>query len=310
MVGFGSRSYTDFCGYAETVDKLLAQQTWADRSIAMHTVNDKSTDEFVQWIQAWTEQSLIAIAAAPTLYSQKVTGLQKLKVVEKTRVTDDNATFKVLLKPLGKARFQSGDLLTVYPASDNRERFYSIGANNGHIQLMVKLLPQGLGSGYLNNLAKGDVIEGRILSNPNFHLPIQAPSVTMIANGTGIAPFLGMIMENQSQVPIHLYAGFRHNNILAQYYQDFANEHQSKKQLQSCQFAFSREQSAQYVMDLIRQHARFFAEQLEQDGIIMICGSLRMQKDVEDVLDSLSIAINGKPLQHYKDNNQILTDCY
>ena len=310
VVGFGSKSYTDFCGYAETVDKLLAQQSWANRYLDLYTVNDKSTDEFVQWATAWTEKSLIPLATAPTLYSEKVAGLQKLKVVEKTVVTDENSTFKVLLKPISKVKFQSGDLLTVYPANDNRERFYSIGGNDGCIQLMVKLHPQGLGSGYLHDLTENQIIEGRVLANPNFHLPKQVPSVMMIANGTGIAPFLGMVMENNQQLPLYLYVGFRYNNSLAKQYQEFATAHINKKQLHSCQFAFSREQTSQYVMDLIRRDADFFTEQLEKGGVIMICGSLNMQHDVEAVLDNMTQQRYNKPLRHYKEQNQILTDCY
>ena len=51
-----------------------------------------------------------------------------------------------------RAKFNSGDLLAIYPANDTRERLYSIGNHSGNIQLVVKLHPNGLGSGFLNNL--------------------------------------------------------------------------------------------------------------------------------------------------------------
>ncbi len=178
------------------------------------------------------------------------------------------------------------------------------------IQLMVKLLPDGLGSGYLHQLEENTFLKARIMSNPNFHFPAGAPAVAMIANGTGIAPFLGMIMSNSSQTPVRLYAGFRNINSLTRQYQQFAAEEIEKKQLTKFDIAFSREQQSQYVMDLIRRDAAMFIDLLENNGVVMICGSLNMQKDVEKVLEELSIAKNNKSVNHYKENNQILSDCY
>ena len=75
-------------------------------------------------------------------------------------------------------------------------------------------------------------------------------------------------------------------------------------------FAFSREENKQYVMDLIRKDENYFANLLGENGIIMICGSLKMQKDVEKILDEISQKFLGKPLQHFIKNGQILSDCY
>ena len=152
VVGFGSRAYPDYCEYARKMDDLLERQEWADRFLNLHTVNDKSTEEFVKWAHHWSEKSLIALATAPAVYNLKIAGLKKLNVVSVTPVSENDTTFKVLLKPASKLRFRSGDLLAIYPANDNRERFYSIGNNNGLIQLMVKLHPDGLGSSYLHQL--------------------------------------------------------------------------------------------------------------------------------------------------------------
>lgn len=310
VIGFGSSSYAEFCGYAKVVDELLAEQSWANRFVHLHTVNDKSANEFVQWVHAWSEKALVALATAPALYSDKGVGLKKLKIVSKTPVTEDNTTFQIILRPISKVKFQSGDLLSIYPAGDNRERFYSIGWNGNCVQLMVKLFPGGLGSEYLYNLEGNTTIEARVLNNPTFHLPVQASSVTMIANGTGIAPFLGMIMENKKQMPIHLYAGFRHNNDLAKQYAAFGDENIRSNQLVAYHFAFSRENRSQYVMDLIRRDANFFIEKLENNGVIMICGALRMQQDVEYVLNGILRESSNKPLSYYKGKGLILTDCY
>jgi len=310
VVGFGSKAYEAYCGYAIQVDDLLNRQLWTKRFTELYCVNDRSIEEFILWVQDWTEKSLYALASAPSLYQEKPPKLQQFKVLEKTQTTTDNSTFKVILKPNSKIKFESGDLLAIYPAQDHRERLYSVSAYAGKLQLMVKLHPHGLGSGFLDNLQENELISGRILENPHFHFPKKVKQVAMIANGTGIAPFLGMIMSNKQQVPIQLYAGFRKHNGLTEQYLKFSKDQQALGQLKSMKLAFSREENRQYVMDLIRQDAAYFVKLFQQSGVIMICGSLRMQQDVELVLDEILKANECHSIAYFKNNNQVLTDCY
>lgn len=310
VIGFGSKSYADYCAFAYQIDAVLSSQKWSSSLLPIHTVNDRSPNEFVQWANEWSHKSSITLVTSPAVYSVKIPSLKKFTVVEKTNVTADNSTFKIILKPSKKQGFQSGDLLAIYPANDNQERFYSVGKVNGNIQLIIKLFENGLGSSYLHDLNVGDTISARIMENKNFHLPQSANKIALIANGTGIAPFLGIIHENNSQKEIQLYVGFRHNNSLTQSYQQFADEQIEKQRLTQIHFAYSREESKQYVMDLIQRDAHYFTRLLQENGVIMICGSLAMQKDVEIILNSICLEKNGKSLQHYLDNKQILTDCY
>ena len=148
------------------------------------------------------------------------------------------------------------------------------------------------------------------MPNQDFHLPKKASAVALISNGTGIAPFLGMVMENKKCKPISLYCGFRHDDAWIAQYKDFAQQQQQKKCLASCAMAFSRELHRQYVMDLITHDAQKLAQLLANKGTIMICGSLAMQRDVECILDDIVLQQNGKPLSHYREQHQILTDCY
>ena len=64
-------------------------------------------------------------------------------------------------------------------------------------------------------------------------------------------------------------------------YKKFTSEMIEKKQLHNFHLALSRESNQFYVMDLIKRDAAFFTDLLQQNGVIMICGSLAMQKDVE-----------------------------
>lgn len=309
VVGFGSRSYDDFCGFAIEVDQLLSEQNWAQSQLELFTVNDRSTIEFTEWVKKWSYETMIPLATAPSLYSEKVPSLKKMKVIGKSEIVDEVTTFKVILKPNSLAKFKSGDLLAIYPENDHKERFYSIGKVNGAIQLVVKLHENGIGSGFLHRLKENQEIKARIIKNSEFHFPKKASEVMMIANGTGIAPFLGMIEEQTGKTKTHLYCGFRKSSELTVNYEYFAHENIKKGKLVSFNLAFSREEKSQYVMDLVERDAELFTNSLENGGFIMICGALKMQHDVEDTLRKLC-ALKNKDYETYKANGQILTDCY
>lgn len=310
VVGFGSRTYKEFCGYAVQVDGWLEQQSWARRSLPLFKVNDKSTEDFVKWVKAWAVKHSIPLVESPVKYGGQPPGLQQVRIVEKTTASEADLNFRVTLQIPRGASLRSGDLLAIYPADDERERLYSIARIGNSIQLVVKLHTNGLGSQYLHNLKTGEKIKARIIPNPSFHLPEKAPEIALIANGTGIAPFLGMIAENKAGRPLHLYAGFRHCLKSVKDYQAVCNTAIQNQQLKAASFAFSKEENSAYVMDLIRRDASFFANLLATKGSILICGSLAMQQDVEQVLDQICQERNGKSLHYYKALGQVLADCY
>jgi sulfite reductase (NADPH) flavoprotein alpha-component len=310
VVGFGSESYPDFCRFAIEIDQLLETQNWAERYLELQTVNDKLAVEFVNWVKLWGKKTGIPLATTPSLYNHVPKGLQKLMVLDKTAISETEHTFIITLRANMRAKFSSGDLLAIYPANDSRERLYSIGNHSGNIQLVVKLHPHGLGSGFLNNLEAGNTFKARIINNKAFHFPSKAPKVALISNGTGISPFLGMVEQNKKKTETHLYCGFRLETETVSGYKKFSDEMIQKQKLSSFHLALSREAEHIYVMDLIKRDAAFFVGLLQQGGVIMICGSLAMQKDVEAILNELCLERNIKNLYDYKKNGQLLTDCY
>ena len=309
IVGFGSKSYEDYCAFAEQLQVELEQQPWAKKLLPLHTVNDRSTTEFAEWANAWSSESLIPIASAPALYAPKAPSLSTFKVVGKSEVVEEVTTFKINFKADKKQKFRSGDLLAVYPDNDHKERFYSVGKVDGTVQLIVKVFEGGLGSKYLYQLQEGDEIKARLLKNSEFHFPEKAKQVALIANGTGIAPFLGMIDENAQKTDIQLYCGFRKSSELSSRYAAFLQTQKDKGNLSQFQFAYSREAHSQYVMDLIQTDAEYFGNLLLNGGYIMICGALKMQQDVEILLENICKE-RGTTLQFHKNNGQISTDCY
>ncbi|MNQ26378.1 Bifunctional NADPH reductase [compost metagenome] len=310
VVGFGSKAYPDFCGFAREIDTLLATKNWSEHFLELQTVNDKSAEEFVGWVKLWGAKTGIPLSSTPSIYNEVPKGLEKLVVLNKTAISDTEHTFLMTLQVGWRAKFNSGDLLAIYPANDNRERLYSIGKHKNNIQLVVKLHPSGLGSGYLYSTEPGSIIKARIIKNETFHFPKKASKVALISNGTGIAPFLGMIEQNKKKTETHLYCGFRKETETVSGYKQFANEMIEKQQLKSFHLALSREANHNYVMDLIKQDADFFIDLLNQGGTVMICGSLAMQKDVELALDELCLTKTKMRISDYKANGQLLTDCY
>jgi len=309
VIGFGSNAYPDFCQFAFEVNHLLSQQNWAKPLTDIHTVDDKSPADFALWAEAWSQQSGITLSVLPELNSAKAIALDKLTVQANTPAPGTNGVFKINFKQKRRLNVKSGDLLAIYPENDHRERLYSIGLINKEIQLSVRLHEGGLGSGFLKRLEAGAQIQARIVKNEHFHFPAQAAEVIMISNGTGIAPFLGMIDENLKRISCHLYCGFR-DRLSYEMYHEFLGEKLDSKNLTKLHTAFSRDGEKQYVSDLIAADKASIAAVLNRGGVIMICGSLAMQKDVIELLDTICQAQMGVSVSFYQSHHQIRTDCY
>ncbi|TCD05599.1 FAD-binding oxidoreductase [Pedobacter frigidisoli] len=308
VLGFGSRAYPDFCKFAFDIHNSLSKQSWIKPLIDIHTVNDKSPQDLQLWAESWAQQSEIKLTGFPELKIIKPTLLKRF-IVQSNSGTNTEGTFQLKINSSGKLKAKSGDLLAIYPANDHRERLYSIGIVDNAIQLSVRLHHDGLGSGYLNNLKAKDLLQAKVLKNPHFYFPNKASKVIMISNGTGIAPFLGMIDQNVEHTPCFLFCGFR-NKLSYDLYNDFLNDQLSKSKVSQVNVAYSRVVNKQYVSDLISLEAEFISKSLMDAAVIMICGSLSMQKDIVKILEEVCLTKTGHPLSFYQSRNQVLTDCY
>ena len=308
VLGFGSHAYPDFCKFAFEVDNLLAKQEWAVPLLEIHTVNDKSPVEFGQWASTWSQHAEIPLVVSAEMATRQE-ALQTLTVVQKTQMAGPGESFLIQLRPNNLAAFTSGDLLAIYPASDHRERLYSIGKVGQDIQLSVKLHEYGLGSQFLNRLARGDVFNARIVENGHFHFPENAPAVIMISNGTGIAPFLGMIDQQNSYTQRYLYCGFR-DRLSFDLYKNAVTRSVEGGNLNGAHVAYSREGDRQYVKDLLSNDQELVVDVLAKGGVIMLCGSLSMQKNVIELIDHICEVKLGKDVSYYQSHGQILMDCY
>lgn len=309
VVGFGSRAYPHFCRFARDVHQALSRQKGATALLEMSTVSDQSVEDFASWARQWSARSGIALSVEQEMERISSRPKQAFKVLGKTEAGEEQKTFLLRLKAPAGLRIRSGDLLAVYPANDHRERLYSVAKIGKDIHLSVRLHPGGLGSGYLHGLTKDQVFRARLIVNKGFHFPRGTKKAVLISNGTGIAPFLGMIDQNSGNASIHLYCGFRHYASL-ELYEASLKKSLACNKLEQLHVAYSREAEKQYVKDLLARDAAFIAHTLNTKGVMMICGSLEMQNDVLRLLDSICRDINGRSVAFYEKENQLLTDCY
>jgi len=306
VLGFGSRSYLDFCKFAFDVHNHLSAKTWATPLIDVHTVNDKSPDDLLLWQESWSQKADIQFEDFSGIGSEKPKRLKTFSVISNTKFGD---TFLIELQGQGKLKAKSGDLFAIYPANDYRERLYSIGVVDKKIKLSVKLHENGLGSGFLHSLKPTAKIKARVVKNNHFNFPEKSTAVIMISNGTGIAPFLGMVDENKNNLSCYLYCGFK-NTTAFEPFNGFLKTKLAEAKLSKLSIAYSREGNRQYVSDLVNIDSDMIAKKLIDSSVIMICGSLSMQKDVLVILEQICLEKTKHPLSFYQSRNQILTDCY
>ncbi|MFW0718319.1 PepSY domain-containing protein [Pedobacter sp. N23S346] len=307
VVAFGSHAYPDFCKFGYEVNNALSHQPWAKPLVEIHTVNDRSPEEFTKWATLWAQHSEMELTSLSKLLEAKPVKTQSFEVVSKTVSTHAETSFIIRLRQKSRKKFTSGDLLAIYPANDHRERQYSIGKMGNDVQLSVKLHEGGLGSGFLHKLEIGQKLNAVLIKNEHFHFPEKAKTVVMVSNGTGIAPFLGMLNQHSKGRNIHLYCGFKNKASFSLYENALTTE---LSKLTKLNVAYSREGEKQYVKDLLIKDTSFIGETLNDGGVIMLCGSLSMQKDVIDWLEDACLKLAIQDVSYYQSRGQILMDCY
>ncbi|WP_103863623.1 PepSY domain-containing protein [Aquimarina sp. I32.4] len=309
VVGLGSLAYPDFCKYAIDIDHMLQSHPKFIPVTGIHKINNQSFEAFKTWSSKWSKNTGLPIQVSPPKRNIDIKKHQQFLVIERSSLNIDD-TFLLRLRPEKKTQFTSGDLLAFYPKSDSIERLYSIGKIDGDILLSIKKHKYGICSTYFSQLIENDTITALIRSNPHFNVPKRTKGMVMIANGTGIAPFLGMINENHNNAQATLFWGGR-NEESKTLYNPIIQEGLDNRTLHSFFPAYSRvHQEKIYVQHIVEKNAPLIASTLHKKGIVFICGSIIMQKDVLYVIDQICLQINGKPLSYYQNKGQLKMDCY
>lgn len=299
VVGFGSKDYPAFCKFALKVDALLSKTESFIPTMPLVKINEHSETEKASWVKEWS--NTINVDITVDVIKNEINKIP-FEILDNTGVNVDD-TFLLRLKPLLQTTFTSGDLIGIIPPGEEKSRKYSIARIGDEILLSIKKHDKGKCSSYLSTLQKGNTLYGTIKTNTSFHFPENASQVVFISNGTGIAPFLGMIKDNKASVPVTLFWGGRTKdsfNLYKTILKDFDN----------CTIALSQEVEQEYVQDLLYKESKGVAKAMSNDAHIMICGSLSMKKDVLNVLDTISKKHLDVSITHSRFTNRILTDCY
>ena len=303
VVGFGSLLYPGYCAFAIAVDTLLrTNQKWTE-TLPLYKINNQDFRAFQDWGSQWSASTGIDVSLkAPP--KRKKRFKKSLFQVEQSPSLNLDDTFLLQLNPLKKTAFKSGDLAG-FIASDGRERQYSVAKIDGNLVLSVKKHEFGLCSTYLSKLQYKETIPVILRRKPDFYFPKYAPAVVLIANGTGIAPFLGMLAENNGKVPISLFLGLRKAKSY-ELYKDLIERYPPSH----LEIAFSQTTKKQYVQDVLEQKSMWVSQQLENGAVYMICGSLSMQNRVLEVLEESCKKHLQKPLSEFETLDQLKMDCY
>ena len=163
----------------------------------------------------------------------------------------------------------------------------------------------GVVSNFLHQQKIEDKINAAIIKNSSFHFPKNTNQVILIATGTGIGPFLGMIDNNIKHTNLKLYWGGRNEKSFS-IYKDFIEKQLERGHLQQLYTAYSRGKTSKKY----EQQHNFFANSLENKNTIMICGSVAMQNEVLNTLHVICTTSLNKPLSYFQNRGQILMDCY
>lgn len=309
IIGFGSMMYPKFCQFAIDVHEKLSASNEFIVNSSPSLIDGRSHTSFMLSLEAWKKENALDFEV-PQENNRKKVKLSAFQVVEKQIVDDGyTLTFTLVLKPQSHQHFQSGDLLAIAPPGDETPRYYSIGkTKEGNILLSIKKHKLGECSSFLYKQELDDIISAYIKVNKSFHLPKKG-NVLMIANGTGIAPFLGMTSMYSKQKKTFFLGG--RNTLSFKLYHKIIQQNESTDLFNTLHFALSKEEGdKRYVQDLVAENRAEVVHLLKSKGSIMICGSIKMRDGVLTVLKSILAEEGLPPLEKYIEKGKILMDCY
>lgn len=322
VLGFGDKSFPQFCAFAETVDETLAQKGWR-RFQTLARIDRQSAQAFAQWGHATGAHLGMALSLQHTPEKPRT---RKFVLVERddygVEVEAPTTIFRFKPEPArntvfgflrGEGRlpkFKPGDIAGILPPQSPIPRFYSIASDrrDGRLEICVRRQQGGECSEFLHDLRPGARIEGFVEPRPDFRPQKGTAPVVMIGAGTGIAPFAGFIKSNQSHRPLHLYWGGRdpRSDFL---YGETLLDCLADDRLTRLVTGFSRPVGGAYVQDKLREDRRALQTLIYTGAQIMVCGGREMADAVKATLDDLARPL-GLDLETLKAEGRYVEDVY
>ena len=317
VLGFGDRAFPQYCQFAKDLDALMQDRGWP-RLMQPTFINRQSSQAFASWGQSLAaalgqEFVLHHEGAAPktrqlrlidkTLFGTETQTPTAILRFRDVAADDRPALLRVVAALTGTRRYTATDLLGVVPISSTDSvsstvpRFYSVASarSDDEVEICVRKQVGGLCSTHLCDLEPGATIDAFARANPGFALPPGRRAVIMVAAGTGIAPFVGLIRENHRQRPLHLFWGGRTPDT-DYLYRDLLQGWRAKGRLASLVTAFSRVADRSYVQDRVATEAARLGDLVRQGAGIMVCGgdamALAVRGEFAAILTPLGISID------------------
>ncbi|SIS82514.1 PepSY domain-containing protein [Phaeovulum vinaykumarii] len=319
VLGFGDRSFPNFCGYAARVQAEIEAR--GGRSfLSMDTVDRGSAQDFARWGRALSQAMGVSLAldhrpdAPPaqtlTLVARRDFGAEVQAPTAILRFALPQAGLWARLTGRAFGNFEAGDLLAVIPEGATLPRFYSLasGSRDGFVEICVKRHPGGLCSGQLTGLEVGDTIRAYLRPNPAFRPATGDAPVILIGAGTGIGPLAGFARANDRRRPMHLFFGARHPESDLLFGEDLARW-QAEGRLSSVTTAFSRMTPRAHVQDALRADGVRVARLIADGAQVMVCGGRDMAAGVAEALAEI-LAPHGLSPAHLKAEGRYAEDVY
>jgi sulfite reductase (NADPH) flavoprotein alpha-component len=305
VLGFGDRSFPDYCGYAERVARLAEEKGWTTL-LPMATVDRQSAQDFTRWGRdlgaalgielELNHQPVPPRTAALTLVERRDYGAEMQRPSAILRFALPRVTFWQRLAGRGLGGFSAGDLLGVVPEGSEVPRLYSLASSrrDGFVEVCVSKHPGGLCSGQLLALRPGDQVRAFVRRNPSFRPARGKAPLLLIGAGTGIGPLAGFIRANRSRRPMHLYFGTRHPKSDMLYDRELPGW-QEEGRLASLATAFSRTLERAHVQDALRRDAAQVTRAIAEGAQIMVCGGREMAAGVAEAIADILAPMGLSP---------------
>ncbi|MEO5807928.1 PepSY domain-containing protein [Devosia sp.] len=322
VLGFGDRSFANFCRFAEQVDAALRARA-VPAMLPFASVDRQSAQSFAQWGQALGQQlgHALTLEHVPTLPATTDLVLldradfgmevQAPTTVLRFALPDDRRNWLQRLMRIGHGlAFEPGDLVGIVPPGNPVPRYYSLASStrDGVLEICVRKQAGGLCSEFLHGLEPGQTVSAFVKHNPGFRPQTGKAPVILIGAGTGIAPLAGFVRHNRRHRPYHLYFGGRDpaSDFL---YAPLLRAALVDRRLASLTTAFSRVVGGHYVQDRLRDDADAIRALVASGAQIMVCGGRQMADGVRASID-LCLAPTGETVSALKAKGRYLEDVY
>ncbi len=321
VLGFGDRSFSNYCAFAEAVDAALAA-TGSTPLLDLGTIDRQSGQDFAQWGRRLGEILGKPLALSHTPARPAAHGLVLVERADFGREVQAPTAILRFVAPEAKSwlarfgikprlpRFSVGDLVGILPPGSLVPRYYSLASasREGVLEICVRKQAGGVCSEFLHALSPGEHVEAFIRHNPDFRPAHSKKPLILIGAGSGIAPLAGFVRQNRRKRPTYLFFGARDPAS------DFLYETELRsaiddRRLTGLDAAFSRIVGGQYVQERLVAQAELLRRQVEAGAQVMVCGGLEMARGVRATLDTV-LAPLGLTTSMLKAQGRYLEDAY